>query len=176
MKGQLKLVLLTYLTKRSLSGYGLMKEVETQTGWKPSFGAIYPLLKEFKREGLVTVKEEKNQKTYSITVEGKKVLNHIKAHRDSALSALIEQMRIAESMHDEHSFGVIIRILEDLKQNKLPFGPLHKEVGELRDLMFSISSESIEEHTNEIRSILKGASAKLRKYAQSKRKPAGANS
>ncbi len=58
------------LQEKPLSGYDLVKEVESRTGWKPSYGAIYPLLKSMKEEGLVSCEAVGRRKVYKLTREG----------------------------------------------------------------------------------------------------------
>lgn len=71
MKGFLSYLVLWILSKNSLSGAGISKELDRRRGCKPSPGTIYPVLKELKANGLITA--DKN-KVYSLTKEGKKEL------------------------------------------------------------------------------------------------------
>jgi DNA-binding PadR family transcriptional regulator len=53
--GHLKILVLTILNERPMSGYALMKEIERRTGfWRPSPGSIYPLLKSLEDGGMIT--------------------------------------------------------------------------------------------------------------------------
>ena len=78
MRGYLKILVLKSLKEGSKTGYGLMKSIEEETGRKPSFGSIYPLLENLKDEHLVIFKEKEKKKIYSLTKAGQNKL--IEAH------------------------------------------------------------------------------------------------
>ena len=68
MSGYLRLIVMKTLANRRLSGYDLIKEIESNTGtWKPSFGSIYPLLEKLLKEKLVDFKVEGRKKAYFLT-------------------------------------------------------------------------------------------------------------
>jgi DNA-binding PadR family transcriptional regulator len=71
MKGFLSYLVLWCLSKESLSGAELAKELGKRKGSKPSPGTIYPALKELLEKGLVSRDESKN---YSLTKKGEKEL------------------------------------------------------------------------------------------------------
>lgn len=71
MKGYLGFLILWILSKKSLTGSQISKELEKRRGSKPSPGTIYPALKELKEKGAVAV--DKN-KVYSLTLRGKREL------------------------------------------------------------------------------------------------------
>jgi len=61
IKGGLKLIVLKILNEKDFTGYGLIKEIEDQTGfWKPSPGSMYPLMNDLLKKGLVSCKKSKN--------------------------------------------------------------------------------------------------------------------
>jgi len=68
MKGFLSYLILWNLSKKSMNGSQLAKELEKRKGSKPSPGTIYPALKELKEKKLIVA--DKN-KVYSLTKEGK---------------------------------------------------------------------------------------------------------
>jgi DNA-binding PadR family transcriptional regulator len=71
MRGFLSYLILWTLSKKSMNGAEVAKELEKRKGTKPSPGTIYPALKELKKDGLITA--DKN-KVYSLTKKGKKQL------------------------------------------------------------------------------------------------------
>ncbi|MDD5163184.1 MAG: PadR family transcriptional regulator [Candidatus ainarchaeum sp.] len=71
MRGFLSYLILWCLSKESLSGTGLARELEKRKGSKPSPGTIYPALKELLEKGLVSRDTSKN---YSLTKKGEKEL------------------------------------------------------------------------------------------------------
>jgi DNA-binding PadR family transcriptional regulator len=71
MKGYLTYLILWILSKTSMNGAEIGRELEKRRGTKPSPGTIYPALKELKNKGLIDVDENKY---YSLTGNGKKEL------------------------------------------------------------------------------------------------------
>ncbi|MCX6710070.1 MAG: PadR family transcriptional regulator [Candidatus Woesearchaeota archaeon] len=74
LRGRLAMLVLSELSIGDLSGYQLMKNIEMKTGWKPSAGSMYPLLKGLLSEGLLSVKREncaRVKKQYSLTAKGR---------------------------------------------------------------------------------------------------------
>ena len=71
MKGFLSYLILWNLSKKSMTGSEIAKELENRKGSKPSPGTIYPALKELKEKGLIN---SDNNKVYSLTKEGRNEL------------------------------------------------------------------------------------------------------
>jgi DNA-binding PadR family transcriptional regulator len=71
MKGFLSYLILWMLSKESMNGAGMAKELKKRKGSKPSPGTIYPVLKELKEKGLINADKKK---FYSLTKKGKKEL------------------------------------------------------------------------------------------------------
>jgi DNA-binding PadR family transcriptional regulator len=75
--GELKLVILKLLDEQPSYGYQLMKAMEERLagGYTPSAGVVYPTLTMLEEEGLATsTVADGNKKVYSLTDEGRKVL------------------------------------------------------------------------------------------------------
>lgn len=80
-KGFLRFYALKLLSEKPMSGSEIMEEIERRTDghWRPSPGSIYPLLAWLRDKGLVKeVSSEEGVKRYSITEEGKKLLEEEK--------------------------------------------------------------------------------------------------
>lgn len=71
MKGYLTYLILWILSKNSMKGVELGRELEKRRGTMPSPGTIYPALKDLKNKGLITIGDDKN---YSLSPEGQKEL------------------------------------------------------------------------------------------------------
>lgn len=71
MKGYLSYLILWILSKKSMNGADLNKELEKRRGNKLSPGTIYPALKELSEKGTI-IRDE--NKIYSLTNKGKKEL------------------------------------------------------------------------------------------------------
>jgi DNA-binding PadR family transcriptional regulator len=94
-KGYLRLVILMLLTKKSMHGYELMREIEAKTlgFWRPTPGGVYPLLKRMKKKGEIQSKwlkiNKRKRKIYQITINGKRKLRN----------ALKKQKMIADTLN-----------------------------------------------------------------------------
>ena len=71
MKGYLSYLILWILSKKSMNGAEIGRELEKRRGVKPSPGTIYPALKELRNTGFIEVDENK---IYSLTPEGREEL------------------------------------------------------------------------------------------------------
>jgi DNA-binding PadR family transcriptional regulator len=71
MKGFLSYLILWILSRKSMNGAEIAKELEKRKGTKPSPGTVYPALKELRKKGLIT--SDKN-KYYSLTKRGENEL------------------------------------------------------------------------------------------------------
>ena len=71
LKGFLSFLILWLINKKSMTGAEITAELEKRKGNKPSPGTIYPVLKDLKAKGLLSI--DKN-KRYSLTKRGKEEL------------------------------------------------------------------------------------------------------
>ncbi|MBS7646465.1 MAG: PadR family transcriptional regulator [Candidatus Bathyarchaeia archaeon] len=82
VRGFSRVMILWLLTKASMSGYGITRELKRLAGWSFRPGVVYPLLYELEESGLIQGKwMEKGRrriKYYSTTENGVKLLNRVK--------------------------------------------------------------------------------------------------
>jgi DNA-binding PadR family transcriptional regulator len=71
MKGFLTLLILWLISKKNMTGTEISIELEKRKGHRPSPGTIYPVLKNLKQKGLLSIDENKR---YSLTKKGKEEL------------------------------------------------------------------------------------------------------
>ena len=86
-RGFLRYYVLNLLNKKSMSGSEIMQEIEKQTEgcWKPSPGALYPLLAWLQDKGYIkeAPEQEVGMKHYSLTEQGKALFEeHLKRRRE----------------------------------------------------------------------------------------------
>jgi DNA-binding PadR family transcriptional regulator len=72
-RGDVRLAILHLLAEAPMHGYQIMQELAERTDgmWRPSPGAIYPTLQQLEDEGLVVADEREGKKVYSLTSEGR---------------------------------------------------------------------------------------------------------
>jgi len=71
MKGFLSFLILWLLHNKKLSGAEVALELQKRKGNKPSPGTIYPVLKDLKYKGLLTIDKDKR---YTLTKKGQQEL------------------------------------------------------------------------------------------------------
>lgn len=92
---KLRTLIIQHLLEKPHSGYSLTKSIEEATGWKPSYGSIYPQLEQLHEEEFVTFKEEGKKKTYTLTKKGKE---EAKIKKTELVDNLQENMRVITHM------------------------------------------------------------------------------
>jgi len=99
-KGYTRLAVLTSLSKKPLSGYDIIKEIEEETlgFWKPTAGGIYPILNEMEQKGYIegrwTSKGKRRKKTYKITKEGNRLLEFAVQKHNQTTEAIQSLLRM----------------------------------------------------------------------------------
>ena len=79
-KGYIRIATLILLSKKSYHGYEVMKEIKDKTRgfWKPTAGALYPVLKDLEGSGYIQgewdAETRRRKKIYTITESGRTVL------------------------------------------------------------------------------------------------------
>jgi DNA-binding PadR family transcriptional regulator len=85
--GLLPLYILNTLSKGALSGYDIMRELNTLTegAWRPGSGSIYPVLRSLEKKGLLKVSGRglRGKRSYTITPAGLKALEQAKKAYDA---------------------------------------------------------------------------------------------
>lgn len=101
MRGMLSFQILWLLSKRSMHGGELSKEIGKRRGDAPKPGTIYPALKHLKEEGLIEDERGEDQKTikYHLTDAGKKVLEASMEHFYKMFGEVLEDYKWAKSGH-----------------------------------------------------------------------------
>ncbi|MEE8565495.1 MAG: PadR family transcriptional regulator [Candidatus Thermoplasmatota archaeon] len=97
MKGFLSFLILWLINKKNMTGSEIAEELEQRKGSRPSPGTIYPVLKDLKERGLLSIDENKR---YSLTTPGEKELDqHLKSFFNTFCD--IDEMRTQCQCHEE---------------------------------------------------------------------------
>lgn len=116
IKGILSLWIIFLLRKKSMNGYELIKEIESNTKhWKPATGAIYPALCRLKKMGLITIERTgpRDQKIYTLTDSGKFLAKQIMKNMTKKIRD-IRSRRILDSLVWPNEPEEIQKIFETL--------------------------------------------------------------
>ncbi len=75
-RGDVRAAILLLLAEQPRHGYEILTELADRSDgqWQPSPGSIYPVLKRLAREGLVTAAQEDGKRIFSLTDEGRAVV------------------------------------------------------------------------------------------------------
>ncbi len=79
LRNKLRTLILKHLRDGPRSGYQLINDIQKHTGWKPSYGSIYPLLDKMRSEGLLTVTQEGRRKLYRLSARGREQSRQLSA-------------------------------------------------------------------------------------------------
>ena len=163
IKGHLKIIVMKNLKEGEHSGYDLCKHIEEETGYKPSFGSIYPLLNDLHDKRLVEVKKSGRKKIYSLTKKGKETLEGLNKSKEEIMGTMQKNIKIMEFMCDEEDkklFGLSMKMM----QNPVVIAGIEKELQELRILFLSMVQKGlIKRNENGIKIILKKTIRELKK-------------
>ncbi len=165
MRGYLKIITLKALDEGPKTGYALIKTIEEQTGHKPSFGSIYPLLENLSKEKLAIFKEKGNKKVYSLTKNGEEQLKCLNDKKQEMMDKMEESMKIFEMIHGQ-SLGLYQKkMMEKIKKEKMDLTQiLPPEVMNMKEIWAKlIVEDKLKNHKKEISKILKEANTKLLK-------------
>jgi DNA-binding PadR family transcriptional regulator len=162
IKGHLKIIVLKLLEKQNLTGYGIINEINTKTGfWKPSPGSIYPLMNELHKKGLVGIKKEKNQKIYSITERGRIVLKKLVNEKNKAIENIKEHISILQLIEEKKNIKPLLEMINMFKEDQLF---CKDNIADFIMLRFEVL-DAIKNKKNikEVNNIIKEASQKIKK-------------
>ncbi|MCL1978066.1 MAG: PadR family transcriptional regulator [Candidatus Bathyarchaeota archaeon] len=98
-KGYIRIAVLILLNKKPHHGYEMMKAVDERTSgfWKPTAGGIYPILQDLENSEYIKGEwdcgTKRKRKIYSITPEGKKVLEHTLAKENRLFNTMADLLK-----------------------------------------------------------------------------------
>lgn len=163
LRGNLKILTLKALEKKSLSGYALMKYIEEKIGTKPSPGSMYPLLEELTNEKLITCKEDGRQKIYSITSIGKEKLKETNKQKDLLVRKVGEYILMWSEMTGQ-DMSPFMETVQSLRTGKLALEDIPQEVTALKIEMSRIFNKGLyAANRKKVNEILKNATENLKK-------------
>jgi DNA-binding PadR family transcriptional regulator len=94
-RGDLKYVILSLLKEQPRHGYDIIRELESRFSgmYAPSPGTVYPTLQLLEDMGAVTSQEQEGRKVYTITDEGRRILEEHGDLLDGIAGRLRDWMR-----------------------------------------------------------------------------------
>jgi DNA-binding PadR family transcriptional regulator len=98
-KGYIRIAVLILLNKKPHHGYEMMKAVDERTAgfWKPTAGGIYPILQDLENSKYINGEwdnaTKRKRKVYTITTQGKKVLEHTLAKENRLVATMTDLLK-----------------------------------------------------------------------------------
>ncbi|MFA5797780.1 MAG: PadR family transcriptional regulator [Candidatus Woesearchaeota archaeon] len=164
IKSNLRFIVLKILDTQEMSGYGLVKEIHTFTKtWKPSYGSIYPLLKDLHAKKLVAVHEQGRKKLYTITAQGHKRVQEFEKNKEEIFDRAMDSIKNMELICDKKEIDFIYKWHQHMRSDPLPFKDISAQVHELAELLMTISANpQLSAQYPKIQGILRQTIQKLR--------------
>lgn len=146
------------------SGYDLMASIKQVTGsWKPSAGSMYPLLKNLKKQGLLTQSIKGRKKIFSLTQKGHHYITNIAKQKNRLLQHISESVSVMEAVCGKEHVQMVREVINSIHEGKEPFAPLGREIAELRQTIFRIWRDGkMDSHTTKIKIIIKNTVRELK--------------
>ncbi len=122
------------------TGYQLCSEMERETGKRPSYGSVYPLLERMAAAGDVSIKEDGRRKVYSLTAKGKGGAQKAATQRAAFLDE--ESSRIKKLMTlMEMDPKPMLALLERARKGEAPLGRITGAMFTFRDQIFQMAAD-----------------------------------
>lgn len=131
MRGHLKPMVFKIIQEEPTNGSKIVEKIHEATGWKPSYGSIYPLLKTSEKEGELKSTKKGKQKLYSLTKKGEKELREFESKKEILLDDLIQRFKLMGELFDMQTTADIL-FLQKVKEGKAPFIKFHKELNQVK--------------------------------------------
>lgn len=165
MAKKLRPIILQHLACTPRSGYGLIKDIEAATGWKPSYGSIYPQLDQLRAEGLITFFEEGRKKVYSLTARGKEAVDGLNEINDELIARMRKDMNIVAHMmgiDDERHAKIMDAFFSALQRGDQPFKEINNASMQMQTVFWQLYEKGlIKRNEKQINKILMRATKEL---------------
>ena len=161
-RGHLKFYILRLLREQRHTGYGLMKAIETETGfWKPSAGSLYPLLATMREAGLIREVEEANGASrWQITEEGEATYSQASETKQELLDSMRRSLVVFAKVFDVKPIESMAQRLTSLQEVRPDFRTLGPLFMDLHDALWALP-ELTDEQEGRAQEILREAIAAL---------------
>ena len=163
MNHKLRMLVLKHLSQGPRAGYRLIKEIEEATGWRPSYGSVYPLLSTLLKEGLVTAREEGKRKIYSLTKRGKDSFAEFERQHDRMIATLQETHKVMSHLCNVDHDPLFEQFISRFGHGTVPFKDVLKPGFRLRAELARIARQGLlDTRKKEVVAILEEATHRLK--------------
>lgn len=162
---KLRILVLKHLNQHALSGYSLINEIHEQSGWKPSYGSMYPLLEQLRKERLVTFSQEGRRKVYSLTEQGRDELATLSAHHRELTEQARENMKLLSHLlgfDDKRHDEIMDLFFSAVQKGELPFKEIMGSTTRMKMVCWELYEKGlIKKHGKRINEIMERATKEL---------------
>ncbi|MBN1859017.1 helix-turn-helix transcriptional regulator [Candidatus Bipolaricaulota bacterium] len=157
-RGHLKFYVLRLLLDADLTGYGLMKAIEQDTGfWKPSTGSLYPLLSTMHDDGLIEETSERGgSPRWRITAEGRLTYEQAAEAKNELLHSMQRSLLVFSKVFGSVSLESFAERLDQWEKGRSDFQTLGPLFMDLHDALWALPPLSPQQE-EKARDILEGA-------------------
>lgn len=161
-RGHLKFYVLRLLSERRLTGYGLIKAIESETGfWRPSAGSMYPLLSTMREAGLICeVEEPDGTSRWEITPEGKANYAHAAERKRQLLENMRQSLVVFAKVFGAEPLESLAERLTVWQEDRPDFAVLGPLFMDLHDTLWSLPALSSTQKA-EVQEVLRDAVTSL---------------
>ncbi|MBS3788307.1 PadR family transcriptional regulator [Candidatus Bipolaricaulota bacterium] len=126
------------LSEDSYSGYGLIQEIEEETGfWKPSTGSVYPLLESLEEEGLIEGRDTDRGSSWEITDKGREAYREASEAKQNMKESLKQSMIVFSQIFNEEGIKEVANRMESERERgdklRAQIHGLHHRLNDIMD-------------------------------------------
>ncbi|MHA1265296.1 MAG: PadR family transcriptional regulator [Candidatus Helarchaeota archaeon] len=100
--GFFKILMLKIIaSNEEMTGYSILKTIESITNRRPSSGSIYPILKSMEKAGWIQARKEKDKIYYLLTSSGKEKLQEFNTIKHEFHQKIIESIKLADESFED---------------------------------------------------------------------------
>ena len=157
----LRSYIIVILSEKPLHGYAIIQRIRKHTGfWKPSPGAIYPMLSLMEKDGILSSRREDSKVVYSLTAKGRKIAVRVHEFREHFRKSSLEALSSVISSGDFARMNE--RLVSKLFGGKPSFGAVNAA-----NAVWVCAAEHFltrqDESRKDVESLLRETERKLRK-------------
>lgn len=161
-RGHLKFYILRLLREKRRTGYGLMKAIESETGfWRPSAGSLYPLLASMRQAGLIhEIEEPDGTSRWQITTAGEAAYTQAEESKRELLDSMRRSLVVFAKVFDAMPLESLAERLSSWQEGRPDFRSLGPLFMDLHDALWALPPLSNEQEAH-VAEILRDAIAAL---------------
>jgi len=159
LKGYLKPVILKILSEEDgKTGSELAEYIGEKIGSKPSYGSVYPILKDMNEKGLLDSFKDGKEKRYSLLEKGEIFVEEMEHRKTEYTEKAINLLKTFKTIFEDREVDLLIESIErKCDEEAIPI----PEILQIHHLL--ITRESVDQNRKEVRGRLRETLEDLKK-------------